>query len=402
MSDHAGFTEAEVQRWRQDTPGCAEVTHFNNAGASLPPRVVLQSVIGHLEQEAEQGGYEAAAASAAAMDRVYTSIGALVGADSAEIGLIENATRAWDMAFYSIPFQPGDRILTGVSEYASNYLAFLQVRAAFGVEIVVIPDDPHGDIDLEVLEREIDERTRLVAITHIPTNGGVTGPVREIGRITKDYDTFYLVDACQSAGQVPIDVDEIGCDFLSATGRKYLRGPRGTGFLYARTETTVDLHPPFIDLHAATWTSTDTYELRPGARRFENWERNFAGCLGLGAAVDYARAIGIDRIEARVGDLAARLRAALSEVAGVILHDKGRSLSGIVTFSHDQLSSDHIAGRLRDQRINTWITRAPSTRLDHERRALPDLVRASVHYFNTHSEIDLLVQVLRTMSGERP
>jgi cysteine desulfurase / selenocysteine lyase len=402
MGDQAGMTDVDVQRWRMDTPGCANVTHLNNAGASLPPAVVLQSTFGHLEREARHGGYEAAAAFAEAMDRVYTSIGALVGADGAQIALTENATRAWDMAFYSIPFRPGDRILTGVSEYASNYLAFLQMRAAKGVEIVVIPDDPCGDIDLQALDSEIDERTRLVAITHVPTNGGVTSPVQDIGAIAKRHGAFFLVDACQSAGQLPIDVNEIGCDFLSATGRKYLRGPRGTGFLYARAETTAGLHPPFIDLHAATWTATDAYELRPGARRFESWERNVAGYLGLGAAVDYALAAGVDRIEERVCALAARLRTALSELSGVTVRDKGRRLSGIVTFSHDRLSADQITGRLRERGINTWICRSPATRLDHERRALPDLVRASVHYFNTHNEIDLLARALRTMIGDRP
>jgi cysteine desulfurase / selenocysteine lyase len=394
--------EINLRRWRAETPGCQNVVHLNNAGSSLPPLAVRDAVTGHLQREAQYGGYEAAELAAAALERVYTSIGTLIGADPSEIALVENATRAWDMAFYSIPFLRGDRIVTGVSEYASNYLAFLQLRAAKDVEIVVVPDDDGGEIDLGALARTVDERTRLIAITHVPTNGGVVNPAAEVGRIANEHGVLYLLDACQSVGQLRVDVRDIGCDFLSATGRKYLRGPRGTGFLYARAATTADRHPPFIDLHAATWTATDSYELRADARRFENWESYGAGRLGLGAAADYALAVGIDKIEARIRELASRLRAALAEIAGLTICDEGRRPSGIVTFSHDRLEADRIRHQLRAQQINTWVSRKPSTRLDYEHRQLPDLVRASVHYFNTDGELDQLARALHVMVGGRP
>ncbi|WP_214416525.1 aminotransferase class V-fold PLP-dependent enzyme [Sphaerisporangium fuscum] len=393
--------EDEVTRWRAETPGCRNVVHLNNAGSSLPPSPVLDAVTRHLRLEAEYGGYEAADAAAGALEQVYASIGTLIGADAAEVALVENATRAWDMAFYSIPFAPGDRVLTCVSEYASNYLAFLQLRDSRGVEIVVVPDDDAGEIDLDALARAAShERTRLIAITHIPTNGGVVNPAAEVGRIARENGVLYLLDACQSVGQLEVDVDAIGCDFLSATGRKFLRGPRGTGFLYARAATTADLHPPLIDLHAATWVTRDSYELRPDARRFENWESYVAGRLGLGAAADYALAIGLDRIETRVVALAARLRAMLTEIPGITVYDKGRRPSGIVTFAHDRLRAQRISGRLREQRVNTSYAKASSTRLDHERRGLPELVRASVHYFTTDGELEELTRALRKMIDE--
>lgn len=232
------------------------------------PDIVLEAMTQHLMREADQGRYESAEATA----QVYDSVSTLIGASAAEIALVESATRAWDMAFYSIPFVPGDRILTSTTEYASNYLAFLHIRATQEVEIAIIPDDPAGNIDPDILAQYIDERTRLIALTHVPTNGGVVSPAVEVGKIATESGVLYPLDAGQSIGQLPIDVDEISCDFLSATGRKYLLGPRGTGFLHARTATTAGLHPPFIDLHAATWAAANSYEPRDDARRFKNWE----------------------------------------------------------------------------------------------------------------------------------
>jgi selenocysteine lyase/cysteine desulfurase len=375
------------------------VTHLNNAGSSLPPAPVLDAVVRHLREESRWGGYEVARRDSAALEQVYSSTAALIGAAPHEIALTESATRAWDMAFYAIPFAPGDRIITGVSEYASNYLAFLQIKTAHDVEIVVIPDDGAGELDLEALACAVDERTRLIAVTHVPTNGGVVNPAAEIGRIAAEVGCLYLLDACQSVGQIAIDVRDIGCDFLSATGRKFLRGPRGTGFLYANADTVADLHPPFIDLHAATWSATKDYELRSDARRFESWESSIACRLGLGAAADYALAVGIDLIEARVRELARRLRTALSGIPGVTVYDKGRDPCGIVTFGHDGVEAAQITARLRAQHINTHLVSAPSTRLDYEQRRLPDLVRASVHYFNTDEELWLFIDVLHTMVG---
>lgn len=391
----------EVDRWRAETPGCASVVHLNHAGASLPPASVTSAIVDHLRLEERIGGYEAADAAEERLEAVYASVARLVGADASEIALVENATRAWDMAFYAVPFAPGDRVVTGVAEYASNYLAFLHLRATRGVEIVVAPDDPSGALDVEALEALVDERTRLIAVTHVPTNAGLVNPAERIGAVARRHGVLYLLDACQSVGQLDVDVRRIGCDFLSATGRKFLRGPRGTGFLYARATTTGELHPPFVDLHAATWTGTDSYELRPDARRFENWESYVAGRLGLGAAVDHALGIGPARIEGLVGRAAAGLRDRLAGLSAVTVHDKGKRRSGIVTFQHDRAGATAIRDQLRAQAINVSVTTATSTRLDFEQRGLPDLVRASVHYLTTDDELDRFVDAVRGLGGPR-
>ena len=375
----------DIERARRDTPAASQVLHFNNAGAALMPAPVLQAQLRHLQLEAETGGYEAAAAADGRIEAIYDSIARLLNADRAEIALVENATVAWDMAFYSVGFAAGDRILTAEAEYLSNYIAFLQVARRSGAVVEVVPSDDAGELDVEALERMIDRRVKLIAITHVPTNSGLVNPAAAIGCIARAHGILYLLDACQSVGQMPIDVAAIGCDMLSGTGRKYLRGPRGTGFLYVRRVALDRLEPPFLDLQAATWVEPDRYEMRPDARRFENWERNVAGQLGLGAAVDYALGWGLADITGRIEPLAAELRRRLAEIPGVSVRDRGRRRCGIVTFTVEGKPARDIVAALGQRRINCHKS-GPSL-LDARARPLPDLVRASVHYYNTEEEV---------------
>lgn len=379
--------QIDIERARRETPGCNSVLHFNNAGSSLMPESVLDAQIEHLRLEARIGGYEAADAARVKVERVYAAAAELIGASTNEIAIIENATRAWDMAFYSIPFKPGDRILTAKAEYASNYIAYLQIATKYGAQVEVVPNDEHGQLSIEHLQSMIDERVRLIAITHVPTNGGLVNPAAEIGEVAKQAGVLYLIDACQSVGQLPVDVEQIGCDMLSTTGRKYLRGPRGSGFLYIRKRVLDQLEPVMLDLHAAQWTSRDTYSVRDDARRFENWETNYAAKIGLGVAIDYALDWGIDPIWERIQALAGQLRKGLNAIPGVTVRDIGAVQGGIVTFTIDGRDLSDVKAALAAQAINVTVSRTPSTRLDMEDRGLTQIVRASVHYYNSEDEV---------------
>lgn len=379
----------DVQRARAETPGTGNVLHFNNAGAGLMPQPVLDALFEHLQLEADIGGYEAAAAAHHKRERTYQAIAELLHADKNEIALVENASVAWLQAFHAMlrQFRPGDKIITVEAEYASNYISYLQAARTHGVEIVVAPSAADGAVDLPALENLIDDKVRMIAVTHVPTNGGLVNPAEEIGRIARAAGVYYLLDACQSCGQLPLNVEKIGCDALSVTGRKYLRGPRGTGFLYVRKNRIEALEPLFLDLHAAQWTGRDSFEILPTAKRFENWEFYIAGVIGLGVAVDYAMAWGMDNISARILELAGELRASLSSIQGVTVTDIGTQKCGITTFIKDGKTPDEIKAALSAKRINTSVSRLGSTRIDMENRGLDEVVRASVHYYNDADEI---------------
>jgi len=383
----------DVRRIRNETPGCRNRVHLNAAGSALQAQPVLDVVLDYLTLEAELGGYEAADSALDRFAGTYDSLARLVGAQPGEIAFAESATRAWDMAFYSIPFKVGDRILTTTSEYASNALAFVQAVRRHGVSVDVIPDDPHGQISLEALADELGKGgVRLVSINHVPTHDGLVNPAAEVGALAKAAGALFLLDACQSVGQLPVDVEELGCDLLSATGRKFLRGPRGTGFLYVATGVLPQLDPILVDLCAADLTGPDSYELRPDARRFEGWERFFAGQLGLGAAADYALDLGLAEIADRVQHLAQRLRDGLAELPHVSVRDRGRQQSGIVTFSHVSLKASEVAARLAMQDV---VVRTSEQTYRFDEGVTPEpRVRASVHYYNTEEEIDRAVAAI--------
>jgi selenocysteine lyase/cysteine desulfurase len=396
MSQHSAF---DVARARADTPGCATVAHFNHAGCSLAPRVVTDAQVAWLRAEALTGGYELAEQRAGEVAATYDEVAALIGAAPGEVALVENATFAWHQAFWSLGLRPGDRILTADAEYASGFISFLQARRRLGVTVEVLPDDESGQVSLGALAEALDDGrgpVGLVALTHVPTNGGLVNPAAEVGRLTRDAGAPFLLDACQSVGQMPVDVEAIGCDMLAATGRKFLRAPRGTGFLYVRRPLLdrtdlAPLEPAFLDLLGAEWVAPDRFELRADARRFESWESSLAAQAGLRAAVAYARSWGLDAIATQVSAVADRLRARLADVPGVTVHDRGRRRCGIVTFTRDGVDAEAARRALAAQAVNVSVSSPSSTLLDALARDLPPLVRASVHYTTTDDEIDRLV-----------
>ena len=383
---------------RADTPGVQHVIHFNNAGASLMPKPVIDAITAHIELEATIGGYEAAQAQNEVITNFYTSTAQLLNTNAENIAAMASATDAYAQALSAIPFERGDVILTTINDYVSNQIAFLSLQKRFGVEVVRAADEPGNGVSVDDMAQKIKSlRPKLVAVTHVPTNSGLVQPVEAIGQLCQENDVLYLVDACQSVGQLPVDVTQIRCDFLTATGRKFLRGPRGTGFLYVSDKAlAANLAPLFIDLHGATWESADTYQLIKTARRFENWEFPYALVLGAAEANRYALNVGIEAIARRNAELCATLRSQLAELPGIRLLDEGKQLSSIITLVSDRKPTYELKVALQAEHINTSISGHGAAILDFDRKGMKTAaLRISPHYFNTDDEINTLVETLK-------
>jgi selenocysteine lyase/cysteine desulfurase len=377
----------DLDRILADAPAAAHGVFLDSAGSSLPPAPVLDTVVGHLRREAEIGGYRAAGERAADLQRVRISLGTLLGAPASTIALTDSATRAWTQLFYAVPLGPGDRILLSGVEYGSNAVAALQRAERSGAHVEIIPSDADGLIDLEALEHMLDDRVRIVSVVHVPTNGGLVNPVREVADLAHAHGAPVLLDACQSAGQLRLDVTELGVDALTGTGRKWLRGPRGTGFLYVREPARFE--PPVLDFHSATWTDPGRYVLAEDATRFEFFEHDVAARLGLGAAVDYLLGLGVDEVEKAVAAGARRLRESLGEIPGVTVRDRGRQQCGIVTFTVDGTDPAAVRDALARHDVTVTVSPRAGTLLDMDARGLAaGVVRASPHYFVGPEQLD--------------
>jgi len=387
-------TAFNIHRARSETRACEEIVHFNNAGSSLMPVPVSDLLHEYLHKEERYGGYETANKEHDLLENFYTASAKLLNCKPKEIAYVENATRAWDMAFYAFKFQPGDRILTTIAEYGSNVIAYNQQAKRYGVEIVFVPNDEHGQIDVAAMANLIDERVKLISITHIPTGGGLVNPATDVGKLARAAGIPYLLDSCQGVGQIPLDVNKLGCDMLCGTGRKYLRGPRGTGLLYVRESLIGDLEPPLLDQHAAKLLSPTEYEIRSDARRFENWEQYFAGKVALGKAIDYALSWDIAQTRDRIYMLAETLRTKLTAIDGVTVTDEGVEKCSIVTFMAEQTDVTTIKQALAAEGINVTTPRGSGSLVSFQQRGLQELVRASLHYYNTEDEIDYFVTTL--------
>jgi selenocysteine lyase/cysteine desulfurase len=384
----------DVLRARRETRGCEQLIHFNNAGASLPPIPVADALYGYLHEEEVCGGYEVMDRRVGELDNFYLAAARLLNCLPDEIAFSDSATRAWSAAFYAFDFRPGDRILAGSAEYGSNLVALLHQAKRQGIEILRVPDDAAGQIDIKALENLVDDRVKLICLTHIPSGGGLINPAAAVGKVAKATGIPFLLDACQALGQLPIDVDQIGCDVLCGTGRKFLRGPRGTGLLYVRKDLIEQLEPNQLNHHAAELLSTDLYRLRPDAKRFECWERSCAGQLALGVAIDYALGWGLEAISERIRLISGLLRQQLNDIDGITVADQGIEQCGIVTFFAEQHSAEILQQQLALRHINTSTVPCSANPISSARRRHPPLLRASLHYYNTSGEIERFVAAL--------
>lgn len=386
----------DVAACRADTPACEGQAFLDNAGSALSPTAVTRTVIDYLKREQEVGGY---AAMDEAQDRILAvnaSAGELVGVPVDQVALQTSATAAWRRAFGSIPLRAGDRILTTRAEYASNVLPMLQASRRVGAIVEFIPDGPDGTVDPAALGAMLDERVRVVAITHAASQNGLIVDAAGIGAVLRESGSpaWYLLDACQSLGQLPVDMTAIGADFIAATGRKFLRGPRGTGFLAVSPRVLAELEPVPIDMFGTAWDGDQSYELSATASRYQSFETSYAAVLGLGAAIDYSLALGLHNIRERINALATSLRAQLSELPGVRVLDRGAEQSGIVVFSCPGDNSWDAVRELRAKTVTVTAVTRPTNPPDVDKYGASCVLRASPHVFNTDEDLAALVAAL--------
>lgn len=391
------MTTFDIDRARRETRGCGALVHFNNAGASLPPAPVADALYDYLRDEELHGGYEVMDRRAAGLEHFYAAAARLLNCAAEEVAFTDSATRAWNAAFYAFDFRPGDRILLGSAEYGSNLVALLHRARRCGVELVRVPDDSCGQVDVAALAALVDERVRLICLTMVPSGGGLVNPAAAVGEVARAAGIPYLLDACQALGQLPVDVEVLGCDLLCGTGRKFLRGPRGTGLLYVRRALLEQLEPNQLNHDAAPLESATGYRLRDDARRFECWERNYAGQFAFGVAIDYALAWGLEKIRSRVQGLAADLRRRLTDIDGVVVADRGAELCGIVTFHGAQCPAGDLQRQLAARAVNVSTVPFSANPIASEDHPHPPLVRASLHYYNTEEEIGHFLALLREL-----
>jgi selenocysteine lyase/cysteine desulfurase len=386
----------ELARWRSDTPGTSHRNHLNNAGAALMPRPVIDAITQHVQLEAEIGGYEAADARQAEISNGYELLGRLIGAKADNVAVVANATAGFVQALSSFDFAPGDTIVTSRCDYTSNQIQYLSLKARLGVNVVHADDLPEGGVDpasvRQVVDRLGTRKCRLVAITWIPTNSGLVQDVESVGQVCEETGVPYLIDACQAVGQIPIDTARLRCDYLSATARKFLRGPRGIGFMFASDRALArGDYPLFVDMRGARWSAPDSFELDPTARRYEDWEFPYALVLGQSAAAQYALDVGVAAASDRAWTLAARLRRGLESIPRVCVLDRGAVRSAIVTAAIDGMDARLLVRHLAERHINTVSSLREFGQFDFASKGVETAIRYSPHYYNTEAEIDAAI-----------
>ncbi len=389
-----------VEALRGQTPGCREKIHFNNAGASLMPNAVIEAMQNQISLEASVGGYEAADQMANEILRFYESMAKLLNGHARNIAFTSSATNSYARALSCIPFEKGDNVLIANEDYISNQLAFLSLQKRWGVQLIRAASRPAGGVDVEDMKRLMDlHRPVLVSLTHVPTNTGLVQPVADVGLLCQQRKIPYLVDACQSVGQFPVDVEKIQCDFLSGTFRKFLRGPRGAGFLYISDSILQkNWEPLFIDMRGADWTQADRYKIRADARRFEEWELPIVLLMGSTASIDYALNIGLGQIETRNKFLCELVRQGIRTIKGLRLLDLGEEISSIITVAVPRWQPSELLETLRKENINTSISYRNFALIDFEKKGVEWALRISPHYYNTEKEIEMLINMLRKLS----
>lgn len=368
--------------------------YLNNAGAGLMSDETLNVIMDYYRQERSVGAYQAARDNKERTDAFYLNVVNLINADSVEeVAFVDSASRGWNLVIYGANISSGDTIVTLSTEFGTNLITIFDFAKKVGATVKVIPCDEEGSFDISCLEDILGKATgsKMIAVSQAAAQGSIVNPVAEIGRIAKKYEALYVVDGCQSVGQMPVDVQTINCDAFLTSGRKWLCGPRGTGFLYVRKN--ANIKSTQLDLASADLVLDDKsnvldVKVRSDAKKFELWERNIASVLGLSEAIFAMQRIGIEKIALALSDYANRIRAAV--ISNRKLHLIGRldSSSGIVGFYADEPSiEDRVQRIFADKELIVSTLSDWDCPLAFPRNGATKIFRLSPHYFTDSKTI---------------
>ena len=375
---------------------------LNSAGSSLPDPSVRDVVQEQLRIEFTKGGYAAANEAEPDIERFYNSAAALIGGSAEGIAYVDSGTRAWNSIMYAVPgLGPGKQIITARSEFGSNLVSLAHLASLTGASVDLVEVDANGRIQLEHLLSMVSERTALVALSMVNAHAGTVNDLAGVGQALKEIapDVTFVVDGCQAAGQIPIDVTALGASALTVTGRKWLRGPRGSGFLYVDPQELHRFRPTAFDQTIAGLQTPGTFphtdlSIRDDARRFEMWERSHATMLGLGQAIDVTMALGVDAIQERIAALASALRIGIASIPGLDVLESADERSGIVGVSRSSGSVWEIVSALKETGFEVGAMPRWEAPPAFGGRTDKSVLRLSPHIFNTSEEIQQALDAL--------
>lgn len=370
--------------------------YLNNAAAGLMTEAVTGAICRHLALEAEVGAYDAATRRQSQLDQGYVDAAELLGCGTDEIAFTGSTTHGWQAAILSLRLQRGDVVLVGENEWGANLRALRRMEVRDGLVVKVVPSEADGTLSLGALAALLDDdRVRLVQLTWLSAAGGTLQPAAATGALTRAAGVPFFLDAAQVIGHLPVDTSAIGCDILVGPGRKWLRGPRGTGLLFAARAFLDRFEPPLVDQFGASIVE-GIWRLRPDARRIETAERPVALQLGLCAALRLAVLEDAGDRRDRIVGSADALRRRLAESVGIYGADSRFETHGLVTFSVPGLSASTVKVRLAERGISVAAIDPSFAPLDRQCGSAGGLVRASPHVFTTAQDIDVVEEVLCT------
>ncbi len=379
--------------------------YFDSAATSQKPVAVLETMRRYYEQDnanVHRGAHSLSVRATEAYEATRDKLAAFINAASRqEIIFTRNATEAINLVAYSWALntlKPGDEIITSVMEHHSNLVPWRIIAQKTGAEIKYIGLTPQETLDMEEYKNLLSEKTKLVALVYVSNTLGCINPVEEISTLAHEVGAKVLIDACQAAPHLPLDVQKIGCDWLVASGHK-MCAPTGIGFLYGKLDLLLEMPPFFGGGEMISEVYLDHFTCAELPHKFEAGTPAIAEAIALGAAIDYLTGIGMENIHAYEEELTGYLFKKLGEIPGLRIYGpkpdaEGRGRAALASFNVENIHESDLATLLDHEGI-AIRSGSHCTQPLHRLFGTEGSARASLYFYNTRDEIDKFVTALK-------